>query len=163
VGTSFRYDRTFEFAVRRDALWAALTDTARFPEWWPWLRSFELDGTTATGLTPGTVATCAIKAPLPYTLDFQVHVERVDCCRSIDTHVTGDLRGPARLEVGSGSAASASTARLTWAVDLQAPMLSAASLIARPVLVWAHDRVVSSGVEQFRERAFSQPRDHDTP
>jgi carbon monoxide dehydrogenase subunit G len=166
VGTSFRYDRTFEFAVGRDVLWDALTDTARFPEWWPWLRSFELDGASTlppgtTTLAPGTVATCAIKAPLPYTLDFQVHVEQVDAGNSIDTHVSGDLRGPARLEIASSAAAS--TARLTWAVELEVPMLSAASLVARPVLVWAHDHVVSSGVEQFRERALSQPRRHDSP
>lgn len=161
MGTSFRYDRTFEFAVGRDFLWDALTDTARFPEWWPWLRSFELDGQAVTGLLPGTVATCAVKAPLPYTLEFRVHVERVDPGRSIDTHVTGDLRGPARLEVAS--VGEASTARLTWAVELEVPLLSAASLIARPVLVWAHDRVVSSGVEQFRARALSPRRDHDAP
>jgi carbon monoxide dehydrogenase subunit G len=161
VGASFRYDRTFSFAVGRDFLWDALTDTARFPEWWPWLRSFELDGQAATDLVPGTVATCAVKAPLPYTLEFRVRVEGVDPGRSIDTHVTGDLRGPARLEVAG--VGEASTARLTWAVELEAPLLSVASLIARPVLVWAHDRVVSSGVEQFRARALSPRRDHDAP
>jgi carbon monoxide dehydrogenase subunit G len=161
VGTSFRYDRTFEFAVRCDVLWDALTDPPRFPDWWPWLRSFELDGQPSSGVTPGTIARCGVKAPLPYTLDFQVHVEQVDAGRSIDTHVTGDLRGPARLEVAS--AGEASTARLTWAVELQVPLLSAASLVARPVLVWAHDRVVSNGVDQFRERALSHPRDRDAP
>jgi carbon monoxide dehydrogenase subunit G len=161
VGTSFRYDQTFEFAVGRDVLWDALTDTARFPEWWPWLRSFELDGQAATGLTPGVVATCAVKAPLPYTLDFRVHVDQVETGHSIDTLVTGDLRGPARLEVGS--AGEASTARLTWAVELEVPLLSVASLVARPVLVWAHDRVVSIGVQQFREHALSPRRDHDAP
>jgi hypothetical protein len=160
VGTSFRYDRTFEFAVERDILWDVLTDTSRYCDWWPWLRSFNLEPAGA-GLAPGSVATCAIKAPLPYTLEFQVHVERVDKGRSIDTSVTGDLRGPARLEVGS--AGEAATARLTWAVELEVPVLSVASRIARPVLVWAHDRVVSSGVEQFRERALSHARDHDAP
>ena len=161
MGTSFRYDRTFEFAVGRDFLWDALTDTARFPEWWPWLRSFELEGQAATGPAPGTVAICVVKAPLPYTLEFRVHVDRVDTGRSIDTHVTGDLQGPARLEVAS--VGEASSARLTWEVGLGVPLLSAASLIARPVLVWAHDRVVSTGVEQFRARALSLRRDHDAP
>jgi carbon monoxide dehydrogenase subunit G len=161
VGTSFRYDQTFDFAVGRDILWDALTDTARFSEWWPWLRSFELDGRATTGLARGSVAACAIKAPLPYTLEFQVHVEEVEPGRSIETRVTGDLRGPARLEVAS--AGEASTARLTWAVELEVPMLSAASRVARPVLVWAHDRVVSSGVQQFRDRALSRPQDHDAP
>jgi hypothetical protein len=121
--------------------------------------AFELDGQTASGLAAGIIASCAVKAPLPYTLEFHVHVDQVDPGRSVDTHVTGDLRGPARLEVAS--AGEASTARLTWAVELQVPLLSAASLVARPVLVWAHDRVVLNGVDQFRERALSHPRDRD--
>jgi hypothetical protein len=148
-----RYDETFDFDVERDVLWDALTDTDSYPRWWPWLRSFD-----AQGLTPGTVAHCAIRAPLPYTLEFDVLVERVDAGRSIDTIVSGDLAGPARLEVGGSGAAS--TARLTWAVELRMPLLSAASFAARPVLVWAHDRVVATGVEQFRAHALTRPRDH---
>ena len=149
MGSAFVYDKTFAFAVSRDALWDALNDTERFPEWWPWLRSFDA---TAEKLAPGTVATCAVRAPLPYTLEFQVHVEEVEPGLWIDTRVSGDLEGPARLEVaGTGEA---STARLTWSVDLHLPFLSAASLVARPVLVWAHDRVVATGVSQFREHAL---------
>jgi carbon monoxide dehydrogenase subunit G len=155
VGASFRYDRTFDFAVSRDVLWAALNDTDHYPKWWPWLRSFDAQG----ALSPGTVARCLVQAPLPYTLDFEVHVERVDTGRSIDTHVSGDLEGPARLEISG--AGEASVARLTWAVELRVPMLAAASRVARPLLVWAHDRVVSSGVEQFREHALSPPGDLD--
>jgi hypothetical protein len=154
VGASFRYDEIFHFDVSHDALWDALTDIDSYPRWWPWLRSFDADG-----LAPGTVARCAVRAPLPYTLEFDVHVERVEAGRSIDTRVTGDLVGPARLEVAGD--VDASTARLTWAVDLRMPVLSAASFVARPLLVWAHDRVVSNGVEQFRAHALTRPRDLD--
>jgi hypothetical protein len=137
-------------------LWEALNDTQRYPEWWPWLRSFD-----AAGLRPGTGAACAVRGPLPYTLEFRVHVERVVAGRSIDTCVTGDLEGPARLEIGGTD--ESSMARLTWSVELRVPLLSAASRVARPVLVWAHDRVVSTGVEQFREHALAprSERDHD--
>jgi carbon monoxide dehydrogenase subunit G len=154
VGATFRYDQIFDFDVARDVLWDALNDTDRYPQWWPWLRSFD-----AAGLVPGTVASCAVRGPLPYTLEFDVHVEHVDAGRSIDTRVSGDLSGPARLEV-SGSGA-ASTAQLSWAVELTMPVLSAASFVARPVLVWAHDRVVATGVEQFREHALTRSRGRD--
>jgi uncharacterized membrane protein len=150
VGSAFVYDKTFGFAVPRDSLWDALNDTERFPEWWPWLRSFDATGSK---LVPGTVAHCAVRAPLPYTLEFEVRIERVVAGESIDTVVSGDLEGPARLEVGGGGGQS--SARLTWSVELQLPFLSAASRVARPVLLWAHDRVVSTGVEQFRHRALA--------
>ena len=98
-----------------------------------------------------------MRAPLPYTLEFKVHVEQVEPGLSIDTRVSGDLEGPARLEVARLERAGdgdASTARLTWAVDLHLPLLSAASRVARPVLLWAHDRIVATGVAQFRSQAL---------
>jgi carbon monoxide dehydrogenase subunit G len=150
---AFVYDKTFDFAVSRDALWAALNDTEQFPQWWPWLRSFDLNGEQGEQLVPGTVAQCAVRAPLPYTLEFEVRIERVVACQSIDTLVTGDLEGPARLQVDGGD--DRSSARLSWSVELHMPFLSAASRVARPVLLWAHDRVVSTGVEQFRARALA--------
>jgi hypothetical protein len=154
VGATFRYDQTFDFDVGRDVLWEALNDTDDYPRWWPWLRTFDADG-----LTPGTVAHCAVRGPLPYTLEFAVHVERVEPKCAIDTQVTGDLAGPARLEVGGSGATS--TARLMWTVELQLPVLSAASFVARPLLLWAHDHVVSSGVAQFREHALTRPQRRD--
>ena len=154
MGQSFRYDSTFDFAVSRDVLWDALNDTDRYPQWWPWLRSFD-----AAGLTPGTAAACAVRGPLPYTLEFRVHIDEVEAGRSIDTRVTGDLEGPARLEIAGADGTS--TARLTWSVELRLPLLSAASRVARPMLVWAHDHVVSSGVEQFRHHALAPLRDRD--
>lgn len=140
----FRYDRTFDFDVARDVVWDALNDTDRYPDWWPWLRSFD-----APSLRVGTVAHCAVRGPLPYTLEFAVHVEGVDSGRAIETRVRGDLEGPARLELARAGP-QRSTARLVWEVELRLPMLSAASLVARPLLVWAHDHVVASGLDGFR-------------
>ena len=150
MASAFVYDRTFDFSVSRDALWGALNDTEQFPQWWPWLRSFDATGDT---LSPGTVAHCAVRAPLPYTLEFEVRVERVVAGQSIDTIVSGDLEGPARLDLDGDD--TRSSARLTWSVELRLPLLAAASRVARPVLLWAHDRVVSTGVEQFRDRALA--------
>ena len=148
--SAFVYDKAFDFAVCRDALWDALNDTEQFPQWWPWLRSFDATGEK---LVPGTVAKCAVRAPLPYTLEFDVRIEQVVAGQSIDTVVSGDLEGPARLEVGGDG--DNSSARLTWSVELRLPFLSAASRFARPVLLWAHDRIVSTGVEQFRIHALA--------
>jgi uncharacterized protein YndB with AHSA1/START domain len=152
VVSPFRYDRTFDFDVGRDVLWDALTDTSHYSSWWPWLRKFD-----ASSLAPGTVAHCAVRAPLPYTLEFSVHVQSVDPGRAVVTEVRGDLSGPARLEV-DGDGDGRSSARLAWEVELRVPFLSAASLVARPVLVWAHDQVVASGVQGFRRSALRDGR-----
>jgi hypothetical protein len=106
-----------------------------------------------------------VRAPLPYTLEFAVHIRSVDPGRAVETEVRGDLSGPARLtvadadadaETGAGADPTRSTARLAWEVDLRVPFLSVASFVARPLLVWAHDQVVATGVDAFRRQALAK-------
>lgn len=70
----------------------------------------------------------------------------------VDVIVSGDLAGPARLEVEASPAGS--TARLAWELDVRRPVLRLAAGVARPVLQWGHEWVVSNGVEQFRRDAL---------
>jgi uncharacterized protein YndB with AHSA1/START domain len=143
----FRFDRTFAFAVPPAELWAVLTETDRYPTWWTWLRRFE-----AEGLRVGTVADCEVRAPLPYSLRFTVRIDEVVPHARVATTVTGDLDGPAGLDLRPTP--DGCEARLWWEVDLQAPLLRRASAVARPAMAWAHDRIVDSGIEQFRRRAL---------
>jgi hypothetical protein len=147
VPDAFEYDRTFDFAVSPETFWATVSRTESFPEWWSWLRSFESDG-----LRDGSHTSCVIQAPLPYALRVAIDVERAVPPDRIETRVTGDLEGPARLEItptGSGC-----SARLVWVLELREPWLKRIARVARPVLGWAHDRVISSGVRQFERVAL---------
>jgi hypothetical protein len=128
-------------------LWGTLAQTDRFPEWWPWLRRFDSDG-----LVPGAVADCVVRAPLPYTLSFRVHVVDVVPEQIVAVRVTGDLDGPARLELASRG--DGSTARLTWRVEVRAPLLRVGATVSRPLMEWGHQWVVDTGVRQFRRRAL---------
>lgn len=143
----FRYDRRFEFAVAREQLWATLTRTDEYPRWWPWLH--HLDG---DGLEAGTVAHCVVRAPLPYTLRFEVVVDHVVPHERVDTRVRGDLEGPARLELEPDGDTCA--ARLVWSLELRDRVLRRVAGIARPAMVWAHDRVIDVGLRSFERRAL---------
>jgi len=149
VPRPFEFDRTWTFDVPTSALWDRLTDIEHFPQWWPWLRRFDTGG---DGLRAGTEADCVVRAPLPYALRFRVHVEDIVPERVVDARVTGDLDGPARLEVaphGEGS-----SARLAWRVEVRAPLLRLGATFSRPVMEWGHQWVVDTGVEQFRRRGL---------
>jgi len=128
-------------------LWEALSRTHRYRTWWPWLR--RLDG---SGLQPGTTTDCEVRAPLPYSLRFRVQIVEVVPLERIATVVSGDIAGPARLEMAAHP--SGASVRLAWTVELRDPVLRPAAVVGRPVMQWAHDRVVASGVEQFRRRAL---------
>lgn len=143
----FRFDRTWSFAASPDELWAVLNRTDDYVEWWSWLRAFE-----ATGIEPGATAHCTIQSPLPYALRCTIQVDDVQAARAVRTTVAGDLRGPARLEIAPAD--DGSTARLVWSLELGNPVLAGLARFGRPLMAWAHDVIVATGVEQFRRRAL---------
>jgi uncharacterized protein YndB with AHSA1/START domain len=143
----FGFDRRFAFGVPPEHLWAVLMETDRYRTWWTWLRRFE-----AEGLRAGTVADCEVRAPLPYSLRFTVRIDEVVPYERVTTTVTGDLDGPAGLDLRR--TADGCEARLWWEVELRVPLLRRAASVARPAMAWAHDRIVDSGIDQFRRRAL---------
>jgi len=147
VSATFRFDRRFAFPVAPDELWRTLSHTERFPHWWSWLR--EIDG---GGLREGAAARCVIRSPLPYTLRCTVTVEEAVEPALVATAVTGDLEGPARLEIAPDE--QGSTARLAWSLELRDPALRRLAAVGRPLMAWAHDRVVATGLRQFERRAL---------
>jgi hypothetical protein len=152
VPTPFAFDRTWDFAVAPEDLWATLARTDRYREWWPWIRELYVDG---DGLHEGTVADFVIQAPLPYQLRCTLAVEHARESMLLAGHVTGDLEGPARLELRpSGTGTSA---RLAWALEVQSGLLRPFAAVARPALAWAHDRIVERGLVQFEQYALAEP------
>ncbi len=143
----FRFDRRFEFAVAAPELWATVEQTDRYPEWFPWLR--HLDG---VALQEGSVAQCVIQGPIPYSLHLSVHIEQVMPGERIATRVRGDLEGPASLDVEPDG--SRSTARLRWELEPHDRLLRSMATLARPAMVWAHDRVIEVGLREFERRAL---------
>lgn len=147
----FRFDRTWVFAATPGEFFATVRRTDEFTEWWSWLRRCDIDG-----VHPGARADCVIQAPLPYALHLTIAVEAVETDALIATRVDGDLRGPARLEIAPDPGGC--RARLAWSLELRDPVLRNVARVARPAMVWAHDRVVAAGVAEFEERArFSRP------
>lgn len=146
----FAFDRAFEFDLPPDALWKLLDRTDQFPVWWRWLRAFDTDG--VTGLREGAQASCVVRGPLPYAIRFTVAVRRVVPERLVDTEVAGDIEGPARLELEP--TADGTAARLAWSLRVIDPALRATARVARPVMEWGHDWVISRGVQTFQRRAL---------
>lgn len=147
--THFRFDRTWDFAMPPDRLWTLLSDTSAYPRWWPWLHSFD-----PVPMRAGVTTHCSIGAPLPYRLRLEISVVDVVVREMVSAAVSGDVDGPARLEIVAGPGGS--RARLVWEVEVRRPMLRWAAFVGKPLLRWGHDRVVTRGVEQFR-RATIEP------
>lgn len=173
------YEGRFRFAVPPAAMWSAIEQVDQFPRWWGWLTDLRADvsagadGTDARGgtdtaeggvLHPGAVLQGTVSPPLPYRMRVRVDLERCVPARLIDASVHGDLEGHAHLRLEPD--ADATTAAVSWTIEMrQAPMRLAAR-VAYPLLRWGHDRVVDATVIGFRahlrELERHQPHDSDT-
>ena len=143
----FTFDQAWVFPVTPARLWGVVSQTERFQEWWPWLRTFD-----SPGLVEGTTSECVVRAPVPYNLRFRVQILALVPEQLVDTRVSGDLDGPARLEVDAHP--TGCQARLTWSLELQEPLLRAGAWAARPMMEWGHNWVIESGVRRFRAVAL---------
>jgi hypothetical protein len=149
VATPFQFDRAWSFGVTPEELWTTLGQTDKYREWWPWLREFRVDG---DGFRSGATAQLVIQAPLPYQLRCAIHVDEVVRPQKLVAHVTGDLEGPARLELEPTPGGA--QARLAWTLEVRSSLLRPLATIGRPALSWAHDRIVERGLVQFEQHAL---------
>ncbi len=139
----FRYERSWQFAMGADALWAALEDTSSYPRWWAWLRAAELPS-----LSEGSRATFAVAAPLGYAMRLGLHLVEVVPGERIGAVVDGDLAGRAELQI-LPQGPDASTVVLRWDLALQRRLMRVLGLVARRVLESGHEWVVDAGVVSF--------------
>jgi uncharacterized protein YndB with AHSA1/START domain len=142
---AFSFDRAWDFPVAPERFWRTVSETDSFPLWWGWLRFFESEG-----LTQGSKTDFVVQGALPYKLHFVVVIDRIVEERLVDTSVSGDLDGPASLEIAPTD--EGCNARLRWQLEPQEPLLRRLSRVSHPLLSWSHDQVVAMGVSQFRRR-----------
>ena len=139
----FRYERSWQFAMGADALWAALEDTSSYPRWWAWLRDADLPS-----LTEGSCATFAVAAPLGYAMRLGLRLDEVVPGERIEAVVDGDLAGRAELRIVPNGA-DTSTVVLAWDLALHRPLMRVLGWVARRVLESGHEWVVDAGVSSF--------------
>lgn len=136
-------DRVDPMPVGPEALWARLGDVGAYPGWWPWLRAFD-----ARALRAGETWRATISPPLPWRLTVAIHLEEVVEAERVVARLTGDIAGPARLELrpDPGGTLLALRAELAPAK----PALRALAATARPLAQASHDHVIVRALDQLR-------------
>ena len=133
-----------------EQVWDAIGRLDRFEGWWGWLSSFSVRG---DGMAPGSVLEGVVSPPVPYRLRVSVTIERCVPGREVDALVTGDLNGPARLRLEpEGPDGSATLARTSWELEMVQWPMRVACRVGKPMLRFAHDRVVEMTVAGFRRQ-----------
>ena len=142
-----RYAGEFWFPVPVEDFWRMIEDFDRYPEWWPWLRDFRTD---TAGLVDGNVLRGTIVPPVPYRLHLQVRL--YSCVRLSVTKATlgGDLGGQASMFFDEVHGAT--RVRVEWTLQMASAPMRLAARVARPLVLWGHDRVVEMAVAGITRR-----------
>ena len=143
----FTYGRGHRFALTPDRLWDRLGEIDQFEAWWPWLSDLHVEG---TGLTTGTVLHGVVNPPLPYRMRLRIELARCVRPHAIEADVSGDLRGPASLQLHPDQGGT--LVEVAWTIEVLHPAMRLVGRIGRPVLQWGQDRVVEMTVAGFRRR-----------
>lgn len=136
-------DRTYRYALTVPALWGRLSDVRHFPDWWPWLRSFD-----GQALRPGEVWCCAVQPPLPYAVRFELRIEEVREPTLVRATASGDIEGTARIDLAA-TGEDGSQLRLRAALSPCKQSMRAMSWLARPLVTFGHHWVLDTGARQF--------------
>lgn len=125
-----------------DAVWDALHGVDRWPGWWRGLESVvELEKGGPGGI--GSLRRFFWKGALPYRLRFDLRATAIEPSTLIAGTATGDLEGAGvwRLSREAGF----TVVRYEWSVRATIGWMNALGPLARPLLVWNHDKVMAWG------------------
>src|SRR2546426_8688022 len=127
-----------------DPVWAAIKDSARWPEWWKGVERVEkLEDGDADGV--GKLERYTWKSLLPYELEFESRTTRSERPHLLEGAAQGELTGTGRWRFFEQGGVTAVT--YEWNVRTTRPWMNAIAQIARPVFAWNHDYVMRAGGE----------------
>ena len=143
----FTYRDEFAFPLDPGHMWSILEHHERYESWWSWMRELRVEGVP---LEPGCVISFAVVAPIPFKMRLRVSVIEADPPHRLAVRVGGDLAGTGTLAFSDEAGGCKAT--VEWDVEVKQAAMRRSAYVARPLLKWAHDRAVASGVAGFRRQ-----------
>ena len=131
-------------AAPRERVFALLHDSERWPEWWRGVeRVVKLEDGDEEGR--GSLGRYTWRSRLPYRLEFEMRITRVDRPERMEGEAVGELTGTGRWWLHDDG--DATTVLFEWRVRTTRPWMNALAPLAAPVFRWNHDWVMRRGGE----------------
>lgn len=145
--TTWRIDAPLE------AVYAAILDSRRWPDWWSSVRNVE---EVAPGDAAGidSVWRYSWQGRLPYRVVFEVRATRIEKLVAIEGSARGDLEGVGRWNFRHDG--TVSIVRCEWHVRSTKWWMNLLAPIARRMFIRNHARVMARGAEELARRLGSR-------
>jgi uncharacterized protein YndB with AHSA1/START domain len=145
----YRFLTSWLIESSRDDVWEVLEDPLRWPEWWRGVaRVSELDGGDEQRV--GSRYRIAWRSRVPYELEFDFTVLRLERGRLMEGEAAGDLQGSGCWRLFEEDGVTA--VLYDWDVSGAKRWMNVLGPVARPVFEYNHDVVMRWGGEGLARR-----------
>jgi hypothetical protein len=128
----------------REPVWDVIHDQERWPEWWRGVEEAEeIRPGDENGI--GSVSRMVWKSLLPYRVDFEVAIRRVERPHLLEADAVGELTGIGRWRLYEDDGVTA--VLYEWNVATTKRWMNLVAPVARPIFEWNHDWVMARGGE----------------
>lgn len=148
--SDYEFLTTWRFDAPLDQVWKAIENADAWPEWWKGVLSVvKLKEGAENGV--GSIRRTTWKSILPYTLEFDTEVMRVEHQRYIEARAFGELDG---IGIWHFMSESNSKTRVDydWRVKTTKPWMNTLAPIAKPIFRWNHNAIMRWGEQGLRNR-----------
>lgn len=133
-----------------EQVWEAIKHSESWPEWWKGvIRVVELRAGDADGL--GGIRRSTWKSALPYKLEFDSEIVRIEHLKLIEARAFGELEGQG-LWTFEAEAVDKTRVQYDWRVETTKPWMNLLAPLAKPFFRWNHDIVMGWGEDGLKRR-----------
>ena len=148
--SDYKFVTVWDIEASIEQVWDVIEDADAWPEWWKGVLSVtELEKGDETGV--GSIRRTVWKSALPYKLEFDSEVLRVERLKLIEARAFGELDGHGLWQFEADSN-DRTRVQYDWRVKTTKAWMNVLAPIARPFFRWNHDTIMRWGEEGLKNR-----------
>jgi hypothetical protein len=148
--SDYEFVTVWRFEAPVEKVWEEIKHSENWNRWWKGvLRVEELRTGDVDGL--GSIRRSTWKSALPYTLEFDSEIVRIEHLKLIEARVFGELDGTGLWQFfadGNGT----TRVQCDWRVKTTKPWMNLIAPLARPFFRWNHNVIMRWGEEGLKKR-----------
>jgi hypothetical protein len=148
--SDYEFVTVWRFDAPLERVWDEIKHSENWSDWWKGVIGVvELQAGDNDGL--GSVRRSTWKSALPYTLEFDSEIVRIENLRVIEARAFGELEGRGLWQFFSDDDGK-TRVEYDWTVKTTKPWMNVLAPLARPIFRWNHNVIMGWGEAGLTKR-----------